>query len=260
MPELRAFHRLYRARSLLAIASLALVTGCNAILIPDPNVKYIAFGDSATDGTDENNYVLLLPARLGEPPERIANEGFGGETSIEGLPRLTSLLASGKYPNAEVLLYWEGGNDIRDFIATHDPLLLFSPDDTSFPFPGALDDQLEQIALTLELGVEAGKSAGLEVFLATYFPIREEVRKCEALLLDLILPVQAQRANAYVVRLNERIRTVAAETGAVLVDVAQVDEIGTSRQNYTDCNHMSTSGNAYVADVFADAVTASAAP
>lgn len=233
------------------------VTGCTEIQLPDSRVRYIAFGDSATHGTSSNNYPTLLPELLGEPPTAIANEGHGGETSGEGLARLDALLATDFFPDAEVLLYWEGGNDLRDFIAEYDPLLLFSPDGPEYPVPDELSDQLDKTARNLSLGVTAAQDAGLRVFLATYFSLREEVRQCDALLLNIILPSQAPRVNVYIERLNERIRTVAVESGAFLVDIAAHDDvIRAARENYTDCNHLSETGNAIVAEVFVDALTA----
>ncbi len=237
-----------------------LVPGCTGIRLPDPRVRYVAFGDSATAGTELSNYPAILRELLGEPPETFANEGKGGETSGEGLVRLRSLLATDVFPNAEVVFYWDGGNDITEFLQAFDPLVLFSPGGPEYPFFEELSLTLDETQSNLNLAVAAVQEAGLQVFMATYYPLREDLQVCDALALDVIFPAQAQRVNIYLQRLNERIRTVAVETGAVLVDVAAEDEaIRASRDNYSDCNHLTQTGNAIVAGLFFDAMTSAAA-
>jgi len=236
---------------------LVLATGCTEILIPDPRVRYIAFGDSATAGKESNNYPELLRDLLGEPREVFALAGKGGERSGEGLARFKGLLNADIYPNAEVLLYWEGGNDVTAFITAYDPLLVLSPAEPDYPFTDVLSAWLDETEDNLRQGVEVAQGAGLRVFLATYYFLREDLRVCDALLLDVILPAQAARTNYYVDALNERIRSVAVESGAVLVDIASEDDaIRAVRENYSDCNHLSERGNAIVAEIFHDAITA----
>jgi len=247
----------------LGVANAALLiftTGCTEILIPDPRVRYVAFGDSATAGTESNSYPELLPDLLGEPQELFASAGKGGERSGEGLKRFKELLSADIYPNAEVLLYWQGGNDVSAFIASFDPFLVLSPDDPDYPFTDALSAWLDDTEDNLRQGVEAAQDAGLRVFLATYFFLREDLRECDALLLDFILPSQAARTNFYVAALNERIRSVAVESGAFLVDIAAEDDaIRAVRENYADCNHLSERGNAIVAEIFSDAISTAGA-
>ncbi|MEK7756569.1 MAG: hypothetical protein AAB385_05100, partial [Planctomycetota bacterium] len=63
-------------------------------------------------------------------------------------------------------------------------------------------------------------------------------------------------ANAYIARLNERIRTAADNQDAVLVDVAAVDDVLRQDQaNYFDCNHLSEQGNGIVANLFFQSIT-----
>lgn len=238
---------------------LLFAAGCVEIRVPDPNVRYIAFGDSATAGPSSRDYPDILRELLDEEPESFVNEGKGGETSEEGLIRLRTLLADGIYPAAAVLLYWEAGNDITDFIKEHDLLLLHSPDDPDFPFAEELAQQLNETQVNIEAAVEAGQDAGLTVYAATYYFLREDIQECDALPLDFILPSQARRTNAYLVRLNERIRAAVAARGSILVDVAAEDELlRASRENYFNCNHLSEQGNALAADLFFDAITKSA--
>ena len=121
--------------------TLALATGCVEIGVPDPAVRYVAFGDSTTAGPSSRDYPDILRELLGLPAETFANEGMGGETTDEGLSRLESLLAGDIYPEAEFLLFWEGGNDITDFIQETDPFLFFSPTDADYPFTSAINSR-----------------------------------------------------------------------------------------------------------------------
>lgn len=238
-------------------ASLALlllvVHGCAEFHIPDPAVLYAAFGDSATAGPSPRDYPDALRARLGLMPEAFANEGHGGETSEEVLDRLTSLLAADIFPNARVLLYWAGGTDIVAFIRENDLLLLASPDDADYPLEAELQQRLDRTQANVESAIAAGRTAGLTVYVATYFPIRSDIQSCAALFLPIIFPAQAQAANAYLTRLNQRIR-LAAASGATLVDVAAEPTITADSANYHDCNHLSAQGNAIVADLFFAAI------
>ena len=245
-------------RVLLLIAPLVLLGGCADLRLPDPAVIYVAFGDSSTAGPSERDYPDILRELLDEPPEAFANEGNGGEAASEGLVRLEMLLSNETYPNAEVLLYWQGGNEITDFIREFDPFLLFSPDDSDYPFTEVLTRQLEATQEDLESVIEMARGAGLEVFVATYYFVDESFGICQAFPLDLVLPQQAQRANEYLLLLNEHIRAATANQGAILVDVATLDDaLRADRENYFDCNHLSAQGNAFVAAVFFDAIAAS---
>ncbi len=238
------------------VVTLLILSGCESFHVPDPNVIYVAFGDSSTAGPSARDYPDVLQSLLGVAPETFANVGGSGETSEEGLERLKSLIADEIFPNAEVLLYWEGGNDISGFIKDHDPFLLASPDDPDYPLTNDLELRLSGIQLNIESAILAARNARLRVYVATYFFLREDVAECDALLLPVILASQAHNANAYIARLNERIRTAAANQDAALVDVAAADDL--LRQdpaNYFDCNHLSEQGNAIVADLFLQALT-----
>ena len=237
------------------VVALLLLGGCEAIRVPDSNVIYVAFGDSTTSGPSTRDYPDILRSLLGVAPDTFANEGNSGETSGEGLDRLKSLLAGEIYSNAEVLLYWEGGTDISGYIKEHDPFLLKSPDDADYPLSNELDLRLSEIQLNIESAVLAGRNARLRVYVATYFFLREDTDNCDALPISVVLPSQARNANAYITRLNERIRTAAANQDAVLVDVAVAD--GALRQdkaNYFDCDHLSEQGNGIVANLFLQAL------
>ncbi|MBI4717884.1 MAG: SGNH/GDSL hydrolase family protein [Planctomycetes bacterium] len=237
------------------LACTAFPAGCVGIPVPRPEVRYLAFGDSATDGPADRDYPDILRQRLGETPERFANEGHGGDTSAEGLDRLRGLLDDGLYPNAQVLLLWLGGTDVIRFIRQYDPLLLRSPDDPDFPFTAELTAALDATQANIDAALELAGARSLTAYVATYFPIRSDLQSCDALFLRFIVPAQADRANVYINRLNDRIRSAAADAGATLVDIAAVTDIAADPANYHDCNHLSTAGNELVAARFADVVT-----
>jgi lysophospholipase L1-like esterase len=235
-----------------------LAAGCTHIRVPDPDVRYIAFGDSSTAGLNGWGYPRMLCELLREPPRTFANEGRPGESSRRGLARLHALLSQASYPNAKVLLYWQGGQDITDFIRRRDPFLLHSPDEPDYRFSADPSKVLDETQANVESAIAAGRSAGLNAYVATYYPLCEGVRRCPALPLGFILPLQVQRANTYIARLNERMRQAAANQGAILVDIsAAAESIRADPRNYVDCNHLSERGNRIVAQIFFDAITPS---
>lgn len=83
---------------------------------------YLAFGDSITEGTgetdpDETGYPTRLQTLLrqaGIQNARVENHGVGGETTLEGLGRINSVLSDG----GDYILIMEGTNDIRQQIST----------------------------------------------------------------------------------------------------------------------------------------------
>lgn len=254
--------RCRRARNSVAVgliaASFNLSNGCVELSVPDPAVRYVAFGDSTTAGASERDYPDILRELLGEEPGTFANAGHGGETTEEGLKRLSDILEAELFPNATVWFYWEGGNDIIEFAQSHDPLLLFSPDDPDYPFEDGLAEHLADSQTNIEAAIALLHDARIEVFVATSFPVRERLGGCPPLPGDTMFPQQAERANAYVARVNEHIRMAVTNQGAFLVDVAaQGEQLRSDVSNYVDCNHLSVQGNEIVAAVFADVIRAS---
>jgi hypothetical protein len=243
----------------LAPALLAGIVGCgnsDLFRLPEPAVRYVAFGDSTTKGPSERDYLLYVRDSLGLSADAVANEGSGGETTSEGLERLRSLMAAAIFPNAEVLLYWEGAKDLINLIHDLDPLLVLSPESPSYPLTAEVEDRLDAIQANVEAAIQVGRQSGLQVFVATYFSLPNGSFDCEPLLLGILLPPQAANANVYVDMLNDRIRTAASNQGAVLVDVASKDsELRSDPANYHNCNHLSAQGNEIVAEVFVQAIT-----
>lgn len=238
----------------MGIALAAAVGGCGlpgATPLPDPTIHYIAFGDSTTAGPADRTYPELLNERINDPGRGVVNEGQSGEMVAEGLERLTQLLDARTYPNARTLLYWEGGNDVTNFIKDRDPLLLASPDDPDYPFANSLDAALDEIQASVEDAARLAWEAGMDVFITTYYPLAPGIAECDPLPLDILLPVQAENANVYIDRLNARLRLAAANQAAEVVDVATLSiQLQADPANYFNCNHLSDAGNALVADLF----------
>ncbi len=245
---------------LIWTAVIALGCGCNGdfdFRLPDPAVRVVAFGDSATAGPAEMDYIEFLPSLLSQPAGAFTNEGRGGETTDRGVDRLRSLITRGLFPNADTVLFWEGGNDLTDWIEERDGLLIFSPSSPGYPFAEQLTELLDDVQANIESAIDIARQAGLQVYVATYFSLPAVSLDCDPLFLNILLPSQAANANAYVAMLNERIRSAAVNRGAVVADVAAADDtLMADPRNYFNCNHLSARGNEIVANVFSDTIRA----
>jgi lysophospholipase L1-like esterase len=156
--------------------------------------KFVAFGDSITEGKPSNIAPRVLPKQ--EFPEtsytnvlrsefrttyptqtiEVINEGLGGEKAFDGQTRIYYTVFQA-YP-FDVLLLLEGVNDLNA---------------GGMPF---------DIAVYLRAMVQEARRRGIAVFLATLTPVGTN-----------------QRAAGSIENLNDRIRTIAATEGAVLVDL-----------------------------------------
>lgn len=221
------------------------------IVGPDLTVRYIAFGDSTTAGPSARDYPDILRELMQLPEGTFANEGASGETASEGYQRLKELIDSGRYPHAQVLLYWEGGNGLVDFIQSADPLLLYSPADDDYPLKNELDQRLQEVQSAVENSLRTARQAGWDVYIATYFPFEPNAPSCNALPFDAAQPDREAHADAYIARLNEAIRDAATAEAATLVDIASWGSTLTADPNhYVNCDHLSASGNELVARIF----------
>jgi lysophospholipase L1-like esterase len=248
-------HRAAYVGLLLTLSWPVIGCGDSGLLIPDPSVLYLAFGDSGTSGSSGRGYPEILSEFLGQATDVFANQGSGGETTGEGLDRLRQLLSLRIYPNAETLLYWEGGADITELIGEVDGLLLFSPLAPGYPHSTRLVETLDRVQTNIEAAITEGQAAGLTVYVATYFSLREVIAPCDPLFLEVMLPYQAHNANGYISLLNERIRQAAINNGAVVVDIASADDLlHADDSNFLNCNHLSDKGNEIVARLFAEAL------
>jgi len=251
-----------RIAGCIAALPIMLAVGCDstnaAFRQPQPAVWYLPFGDSTTAGPSTRDYTEFLSEKLNTSADRVANEGRGGETTEEGLIRLDELLRFDLFPNAKVFIYWEGGNDINDFIGSVDPFLLFSPDDQDYPYPSRLSEALTNITENIKRAIETANDAGMDAYVVTYFPLATNLGECPALPFDIIFPGQAFNANIYIRRLNDAIRNAASETNATVIDVAAIgNDLVADPANFFNCNHMSAVGNEIVAELIADELVAS---
>lgn len=172
------------------------IAGCAAA--PDPAVRYIAFGDSTTAGPADTQYWQFLRDDLHQPAESFAGQGRGGEQTANGLDRLQGLLDAGLYPNARVLLYWQGGNDLIAFVHSHDPLLVLSPKAADYPFVAELAAALDTTQGNIEQAIRLGRQAGLTVYAANYFYLSAQTGQCKPALLGVLLPTQQDRVTEYI--------------------------------------------------------------
>ncbi|WP_076414578.1 GDSL-type esterase/lipase family protein [Shewanella sp. UCD-KL12] len=104
------------ATQMLVLVSLLLLQACSKVSMPalSDNAQILAFGDSLTYGKgarDGGDYPAVLSELTGM---RVINAGVSGETTTQGLTRLTALLAQ---EEPELLILLEGGND---FLRNHD--------------------------------------------------------------------------------------------------------------------------------------------
>ncbi|MCI0345723.1 MAG: SGNH/GDSL hydrolase family protein, partial [Chloroflexi bacterium] len=101
--------------ALLAAALLALA-------VPAAAQRYVAFGDSITDGVgddesipeEERGYTHRLEVALranGQPEAVVIDRGLGGENTVEGMSRINEVLDE---EDGDVLLLMEGSNDITN--------------------------------------------------------------------------------------------------------------------------------------------------
>jgi lysophospholipase L1-like esterase len=201
--------------------------------------KFLAFGDSLTEGkirllapgiivvppgyfNSSASYVeqlnTKLTARYQDQAITIVASGWGGEAAGEGKLRLPGALAT---YNPDVLLLLEGTND-----------LLHSSTVTAVGMQAAIDSVVD----ALQNMIRQGHTRGLRVFVAT-------------------LPTITRTAHlaAGVVTLNARIRSLAAQEKATLVDLHTV--VPASRIG-ADGLHPDEAGYRAMADEWLKAITA----
>ncbi|MCZ6727432.1 MAG: GDSL-type esterase/lipase family protein [Acidobacteria bacterium] len=140
------------------VAGLALlvITGASAAHGQAAESEFIAFGDSITKGEsryDEQNrggYPGRLQGKLRQanPDAIVHNAGNSGETTAQGVSRITFTL--GNFPSADALLLMEGTNDINLLVGG---LISF-----------------ESIATNLATIANRAGNAGLVVYHATIIP------------------------------------------------------------------------------------------
>jgi len=191
-------------------------------------VRFMAFGDSLTEGVISTPLTLMLvdapnayPARLAtalraryydQPQIVVFNEGRAGEMAGDGRTRLPDAI---KADTPEVLLLLEGANEINVMGRRGISRAV-----------GALEDMIKD-----------AQRRGLTVFVATLPPQRAGGDHAEGA--------------PYVEELNAQIRKTALDEGATLVDVyPQLDLSFVGR----DGLHLTEAGYARLAEIFAAAI------
>ena len=185
--------------------------------------RYIAFGDSITEGVGDDatepGYPPRLQSRLvtAGRDSTVKNEGLAGETTAEGVSRIDSVLASG----GDVLLLMEGTNDVSTGLSR------------------------ETILFNLREIVRKAEAAGLEAVYATLIPRRPDAT--------------ADAENQLTGRVAQEVRDEAGSGQYRLVDPLEVF-LGTTRlfeDFYWDdqadpVGHPNAAGYDLLAGVFAD--------
>jgi lysophospholipase L1-like esterase len=192
-------------------------------------LKYLAFGDSLTEGVVSAPYTQTLvttphayPARLAEvlrgryreqPEIAVFNEGRAGEFALDGKVRLPDAI---KAHAPEVLLLLEGANDIN--------------------FLGRRG--ITRVVVALEDMIKDAHRRGLVVFVGTLPRQREGGRSAGGV--------------EFVEELNVQIRKTALEEGATLVDVYNQLDLSLIGE---DGLHLTEAGYVRLAEIFAAAIS-----
>jgi len=232
----------------------------NVTVVPTPVIaktKFLAFGDSITEGTKSDPLVAvlsrpsmglfslgpthsypfklndMLTARFRSQTITVVNEGWPGETAslawapLDGRPIGELRLPSELQEHApEVLLLMEGTND-----------LFFARDELP---PNGIPD----IIAALERMVDAAQSRGIEVFIATIPPQRPFGIRDRTRVVPLIPP------------LNDEIRALAARKGVTLVDIFAAVSQNLNLYIGEDDLHPTDAGFTLIADTFFEAIRA----
>jgi len=223
---------------------------------PKPSVLYVAFGDSVTDCDASPKYPWYIKQWMGLSDDQLENEGQSGERAEEGLPRLDGIIDCDTYPNADVFLYLEGGNDVIDWVQENDPELLISPKSELYPHKEELNGLLDATQEFIRAAVRSVLFSGRHIIVGTYFHVLPYKSPCPPSPLDFFTAVQAAHVNDYVDLLNERIRLVADQEGVIVADIAETGALYGEYDNFLNCNHPSGEGNEIVAAFFYEAIQA----
>lgn len=248
----RTLQRKYPLVPMLAVlAAFALFGGTCP---PPPEVRYICFGDSATQGLPGGSYPQVLEEMLvdrnGEQQGCVANRGQVGDIACLSYQRLLENIDGTLHPNAHTVLYWEGGNDL--FYYLYD---LYGGQNFSLnhgPQPGE-ESHIEAIAENCILhAAEMIRSRSLAVIVGTYFqviPGKPVTGIPQGLTTD-----QAVYVNQYVDALNAAILAMAQAEGVPVAPIHTLGVLGGSPDFYYDGMHPNEQGYALIAAVWYDAI------
>lgn len=182
--------------------------------------SYMAFGDSITD---DAGYISLLAERLRGHFGRaqVINEGFQNALSRDGAWRIDAVLRRWR-PACTLIMF--GTNDWNEIECVHE-------------FPGFTIDSLRTI-------IQETKATQSLPFIATFPPANPANWRIPA------------ARNEWVSRMNALIRQLAAEEGAVLVEVHDAFiQTGDLSQLFDDHVHPNDRGYEIIANQFFEAIT-----
>ena len=147
----------------------------------------------------------------------VANYGLGGEKLVVARDRFFQALNSAQ---PQVVLLWHGHNDI----------------------PGGLDGAASSAASEMRVMVQTARSRGMTVFIGTMAPPRPNGNRTIG--------------QIYIDDFNNRIRALAAQEGATVVDLYGGLLTDVTRYVGVDGLHLTEAGYARVADLFFQAIQA----
>lgn len=194
--------------------------------------RFVAFGDSITEGTISLAPYALIPSPSWSypfklqnllveryiaqtPPIQVLDEGIGGERVATGLARLPGVLSADA---PDVLLLMEGVNDLNSGGASAIPTVV---------------DALRSM-------VRMAKGRGVKVFVGTLLPQRAGAQRAFAV--------------AQIEPANDQIRAMAAAEGAVIADLYQ--GFGSSADPWigSDGLHPTEAGMQRIAEIYFDSI------
>ncbi|MBZ0271264.1 SGNH/GDSL hydrolase family protein [bacterium] len=233
-------------RIFVVIAAVIGMRGAWAPAFAD-DTQVVCFGDSATEGAVNLSFPDFLEFFVDPGDGEVVNEGDSGETTDEGYWRALGLVVTFRHAGAKVWTYWEGGNDLIDWVEQNDPYLLSDPASPTYPYRAELDAKLALIRKNIKRTVNLIRTTGSDVVIGTYAPLVPWLA-CDPSPLGFLTPALAEIANHYQAELNDAIRAAAADLSAPVNDIAaDLGFVNGHIVNYHDCNHLNALGNFWAA-------------
>lgn len=228
--------------------ALAIIVGC--ILMTSATFagdKVVCFGDSYTAGPAALSFPDYLEFLIDPGDSDVVNEGEGGETSDEAFWRMLGMILIFEHFGADVWTITTGGNDLIDWLEDTDPFLMHDPTDPNYPYEDELNDLLETVKFNIGMCIDLIWISGSEAVLGTYMQVVPWL-PCDPSPIGFFTPGLADKANTYMMILNDAIREVAADKNVDVNDLeANLPWISGHLVNYYDCLHPNTVGNFSIA-------------
>ncbi len=221
LPPLKRINSYVVKTVMLAGSLIGLCNSC----APEPTAEIAVIGDSVTWGYGAlpEGWAIRLENRTGY---KFANLGVPGEKAAAGAERVISALRTA--PNASTVIVLHGGNDWVGIFRGR-PCLSFCEPETE-------EKDYERVAEALRSIRNRIKSEKRRVVFATYWP------GVEASCQQQYKPEQFALYQKHLRYLNSKIKTVASEHGDGVVDLGDLTDISSEKENYFDCLHPSGKG------------------